>query len=72
MEGGGPGAEAPLLGRVHLLPAAAALRADERARKVLLQRPQPPHLSLRVTLLTTAGWRDGTYTRSTPIPLSLS
>lgn len=55
MEGGGPGAEAPLLSRVYLLPAAAALRADERARKVVLQRPQPPYLGLRITLLTSAG-----------------
>lgn len=55
MEGGRPAAEASLLSRVHLLPAAAALRPDERARKIVLQRPQPPDLSLRITLLTTAG-----------------
>lgn len=51
MEGGGPGAEAPLISRVHLLPAATALRGDERAREVLLQWAQPPHLSLRITLI---------------------
>lgn len=50
MEGGGPGPEAPLISRMHILSTAAALRAYERARKVLLQRPQPPYLSLCITL----------------------
>lgn len=45
LEGGGSGAEASLLGRVRLLPAAAALRADEREGEVLLHRPQSQDLN---------------------------
>lgn len=71
MEGGGPGAEAPLISRVHLLPAATALRGDERAREVLLRWAQSPHLSLRITLITHCSLKTA-RTRLTPIPLSLS
>lgn len=52
MEGGGPGAEAPLLCWMYLLPAATALWADERERKVLLQWPQSPHFSLCIIPFT--------------------
>lgn len=45
VEGGGFGAEAALLGRVWLLPAASSLRADEREGEVLLHRPQSHDIS---------------------------
>lgn len=64
MEGGGSGVEASLVGWVHLLPAAAALWADERAGEVLLQRLKPPDFCPRLTLLTAPGLRWHIQTHS--------